>query len=81
MIANNANKPGYKTTEFWVTAATSLITILNDSGLLHVHLEANTIYAVVASGVAYVTSRSFTKAAQAYLGAKTQRVDGSKLNQ
>lgn len=77
----NVNKPGYKTSEFWVTALTSLFAILNDSGVLHFHLDPNTVYATVAGAAAYVTSRSAVKAAQAYLAAKTQKVDGSKLNQ
>ena len=71
-------KPGWKTTEFWLTLATALIALFNDSGAFGFTLPAETITPVVAGVATYVVSRSGTKAFGAYIDAK--KVDYSKLN-
>lgn len=52
-------KPGWKTSEFWVTVAGSLVAILNSA--FGWHIPADTILTVVAGIAAYVFSRGLAK--------------------
>ena len=55
-------KPGYKTSEFWVTAITSLGTVVNQSGLLGSFTLPVEAIATIAGIVAtYVLSRGIAK--------------------
>lgn len=74
-------KPGYQTSEFWLTAITGLIAIVNQSGALHFQIPVETVTQVVAVVGTYVGSRSVLKAVAAYAAVKTKPVDGKKLNQ
>jgi len=56
-------KSGYKTTEFWVTLATSVVTTLNASGILgSVTLPLETIATLAGLAASYVLGRSIVKA-------------------
>lgn len=74
----DAKKPGWKTTEFWLTSIYALVAILNGSGALHYQIPLETVAAAGQGIAVYVASRSVTKAAGAYLTAKAQP---AKLNQ
>lgn len=55
-------KPGYKTSEFWVTTVGSLVVALNQSGLLgSVVLPKDAILAIVGAVATYVISRGLAK--------------------
>jgi hypothetical protein len=57
------NKTGYKTTEFWVAALTSIATLLNQSGLLGtIVLPIEGIASVAGIVGAYIISRTVVKA-------------------
>ena len=61
-------KPGYKTTEFWLTAAASIVGLVLASGLLQVEGEAFRIVglgAAVLTSLGYSVSRGQAKAADA----------------
>lgn len=55
------NKPGYKTTEFWLTAFTSAATLANQSGLLGTPIPVEALTGLVGMVVAYTGGRSFAK--------------------
>lgn len=74
------SKPGYKTTEFWLTAITGLVAIVNQSGAFHFQIPVETVTQVVTVVGAYVGSRSVLKAVQAYAGTKVKPLDAAKLN-
>lgn len=58
----NEVKPGYKTTEFWVTVITSVATALNQSGVLGSFSLPTEALATIAGIVAsYVLSRGVAK--------------------
>ena len=55
-------KPGYKTSEFWVTAVTSLAMIFNQSGLLgSIVLPLEAIGTVAGLLASYIISRGVAK--------------------
>lgn len=55
-------KPGYKTSEFWVTAVTSLLTLINQSGVLgSVVLPVESIAVIGGMVATYVLSRGMAK--------------------
>ena len=76
----NNLKPGYKTTEFWLTLIMAFVALFNQSGIINIELPAETINAAVAGIATYVVSRSGTKAMGAYLAARIKPLDASKLN-
>lgn len=54
--------PGYKTSEFWVTAIISVVTLLNKSGLLgSIQLPTEAIASLAAMVSAYSLSRGWAK--------------------
>ncbi len=58
------SKPGYKTTEFWLTMAAMLVSALTASGALADGSTAAQIVAVIAaalSGMGYSVARSMAK--------------------
>ena len=56
------NKPGYKTTEFWLASVASIITILNESGVLGGFLlPTEAIMSIAGIVVAYITARTVIK--------------------
>lgn len=73
-------KPGYKTTEFWLTLAATIMALFNQSGAFGFTVPAETIMPIFTGVAAYVVSRSGTKAMAAYLKAKSEPVDPVKLN-
>lgn len=57
-------KPGYKTTEFWLTAALHLLTLLIASGLLHTGSPFASIAAIAMSALTqlqYTSGRNTVK--------------------
>lgn len=52
-------KPGWKTTEFWSTVATSLVVVLNQA--FGWHIPVDTVLALVGGVAAYVLSRGLAK--------------------
>jgi hypothetical protein len=54
-------KSGIKTTEFWLTAATAVVTVLNASGLLPFVIPQETVLQIVGTVAAYVLSRGVAK--------------------
>lgn len=58
-MADEVKKPGYKTTEFYVTVAASLIAILNKA--FDWNIPSDTLTQVVGVVAAYVLSRGFAK--------------------
>jgi hypothetical protein len=52
-------KPGYKTTEFWLTAAASIVGLVLASGILSVDGEA---FRLVGLGAAVLTSLGYSVA-------------------
>lgn len=54
-------KSGIKTTEFWLTAATAVVTVLNASGLLPFAIPQETVLQIVGTVAAYVLSRGVAK--------------------
>lgn len=69
-------KPGWKTSEFWVTVAGTLLPLLNESGALGFRIPVETVIQGIYAIMAYVGSRSLLKAVAAY----KQPVDHKKLN-
>lgn len=53
---------GYKTSEFWLTAASSIFSLLNQSGVIGVPLPTDLIMTVIGGVAAYVLGRSGVKA-------------------
>lgn len=53
---------GYKTTEFWLTALGSLLTLANQSGLVGAPLPTEAVMSVAGMLAAYVGSRGIAKA-------------------
>ncbi len=57
-------KPGYKTTEFWLTTAAMIVGALMASGLIHTGSQADQIIgmaAMVLSKLGYTVSRAMVK--------------------
>lgn len=55
-------KPGYKTSEFWVTTITSIATVINQSGVLgSFALPVESIATVAGIVATYVLSRGIAK--------------------
>lgn len=55
-------KPGYKTSEFWMTAMVTIISLLNQSGLLgSIVMPPETLAAVIMPIMTYIISRHKTK--------------------
>lgn len=55
-------KPGFKTSEFWLAAITSVVTLLNDSGVMgSFQLPTETIITVAGVVVTYILGRSVVK--------------------
>ena len=73
-------KTGYKTSEFWVTVATTVLALANQSGVFHYTIPVDTIANVVHAAMAYVASRSVVKAAAAYAAGSTQAPKSSDFN-
>ena len=58
-------KTGYKTTEFWLTVVTTVVTLLNQSGLLgSIVLPVEGIMTVAGVVSTYIISRGFAKIAK-----------------
>ena len=81
-MADTSNNPGYKTSEFWVTAVTSavvgLITLLNQSGFLHgFQIPDGIVLTIIIPAVSYVLGRFGLKMATVTANAK---VDVAKAN-
>jgi membrane protein implicated in regulation of membrane protease activity len=55
----NTPKPGWKTTEFWLTAATAAVGLLNSA--LGWNIPVETVATVVGGVAAYVLGRAVTK--------------------
>lgn len=56
-------KTGYKTTEFWLAMVTSLVTLLNQSGLLgSITLPTEAILGIAGVVITYILGRSGVKA-------------------
>jgi hypothetical protein len=51
--------PGWKTSEFWITVAVSVVAILNQA--FNWHIPTDTVTQVVAGVAAYVLGRSVVK--------------------
>jgi hypothetical protein len=57
-----STKAGYKTTEFWAMAATSIATILNQSGILGaIILPIETVSTIALMVAGYALSRGLAK--------------------
>lgn len=55
-------KPGYKTSEFWVTAITSIATIVNQSGVLETFvLPVEALATIAGLAATYILSRGLAK--------------------
>jgi hypothetical protein len=54
-------KTGYKTTEFWVTVVTSILTLLNQSGFIGTPLPVEAIAGIVGLVATYALSRGLAK--------------------
>lgn len=54
-------KPGIKTTEFWLTFATAVVTVLNAANILPFVIPQETVLQVVGGVAAYVLSRGVAK--------------------
>lgn len=74
-------KPGWKTTEFWLTLLGALAPALNTAAgqIWHVSIPTDQLYAGIGAVGVYATTRSGVKAMSAYLGARAQ-ADFAKLN-
>lgn len=60
------NKPGYKTTEFWLALISSVVTLLNQSGVLgSVVLPLEAILGIAGVVVTYIFGRSIVKGGEA----------------
>lgn len=55
-------KMGIKTSEFWLLAISTVVTFLNQTGLLGIVLPLEAIMTMAAPVVAYVLGRSWVKA-------------------
>ena len=63
-MADTADKPGYKTTEFWLAAIAEIVGLVLASGVVAAGgLAAKVVGAVVAilAGLGYTASRTITK--------------------
>lgn len=63
-LGNPPVKAGYKTSEFWLSAATSLISILYASGIIGEGTELDKTFGIIAavlSTMGYTISRSIVK--------------------
>jgi hypothetical protein len=58
---NYDTKPGYQTTEFWLTALTTFGTLLNQSGVIGVTVPIETVLTYITPVVAYIFGRSYVK--------------------
>lgn len=76
----DSKKPGWKTSEFWLTAVYSVAALLNGSGALPFQIPLDTVVATGQAIMVYVGSRSGTKALSAYVTAKAQPVNPAKFN-
>lgn len=54
-------KPGIKTTEFWLTLATAIVTVLNAAHFLPFVIPQDTVLQIVGGVSAYVLSRGVAK--------------------
>jgi hypothetical protein len=54
-------KPGYKTTEFWMAAIASVLTILNQSGAIGHAIPTDAVLSIAGLVAAYVASRAVVK--------------------
>jgi len=81
-------KPGYKTSEFWVTFATSIAAIFNQSGIFgEYQLPIEAVVTLAGLVATYVISRTVIKSSEAKAeagvisaqtnAAQTQQVTGS----
>lgn len=62
MESTSKNKPGYKTTEFWITLVTSVATFMNQSGFLGSFiLPVEAIGSIAAIVIGYSISRGTSK--------------------
>ena len=52
---------GYKTTEFWLTTITTLLTLVNQGGFIGVPLPVEALAGVIGSVMAYNVSRGIAK--------------------
>lgn len=58
----DAKKAGWKTSEFWATAITGIVTIVNSSGWLPFHIPEDQVAIVAGLVASYVLSRAGLKA-------------------
>jgi hypothetical protein len=54
-------KPGYKTTEFYLAVLSSVVTLLNQSGIIGNPLPADAIMTIGGVIAAYIASRTVVK--------------------
>jgi len=54
-------KPGYKTTEFWLSALTAMLTILNQSGAIGHAIPTDAVLSIAGVVAAYIASRAVVK--------------------
>jgi len=54
-------KSGYKTSEFWLTALGSILTLANQSGLIGVPLPTEAVMSLAGMIAAYIGSRGYVK--------------------
>ena len=57
----DAPKPGYKTSEFYLTVLSTLLALLNQSGLLGHPLPTEAIMSLAAMVATYTASRTMAK--------------------
>jgi hypothetical protein len=69
-----AAKPGWKTTEFWLTLLSALAPAVNTASdlIFHVSIPTDQLQAGMTAAAVYVGSRSGVKAMSAYLAARAQ---------
>lgn len=65
-------KPGFKSTEYWVTLITGAVTLMNQVFGWDISTDANLIVGGLAA--AYVLGRSIVKAASGYFGGGEESV-------
>lgn len=71
-------KPGYQTTEYWITSLYTLLTLVNQAGFLGHPLNVPAIMAIAAPVITYAVTRSGMKAFAQFMDIKP--VDDKKLN-
>lgn len=58
-------KKGYKTSEFWLTAANSIFTLLNQSGIIGTPIPTEAILMIGGTVMTYIFGRTTVKKVEA----------------